>query len=149
MDDNDWIKKYMEVSDYPESVIRDYGNQVLEEGSLRMQLGTAAIQGFLTRDYICIGNLLGPCVIKIEDILGTYFVEMSDRININGKMKTIYNKNIAIFSNHKTLALAEVKEKTYKQIVEIFKQKNPSIDIATGRMLSEKEYNQIKDQLCN
>lgn len=149
MNDSDWIKKFMEASDYPESVIRDFGNQVLEEGSLRMQLGSTAIQGFLTRDYICICNLLAPCVIKIEDILGAYFVEMSNRINVNGKMRTIYDTNIAIFSNHKTLALSEVKEKTYKQIVEILKQKNPSIDIATGRMLSEKEYNQIKDQLSN
>ncbi|MBD5481995.1 MAG: hypothetical protein HDR15_05610 [Lachnospiraceae bacterium] len=149
MNDNDWIKKFMESSDYPESVIRDFGNQVLEEGSLRMQLGTSGIQGFLTRDYICICNLLAPCVIKIEDILGAYFVEMSNRISVNGKMRTIYDTNIAIFSNHKTQALIDVKEKTYKQIIEILKQKNPSIDIATGRMLSEKEYNQIKEQLCN
>lgn len=142
--ENDSINKFMKVSDYPESVIRDFGKQVLEEGSLRMWLGSMSTQGFLTRDYIC----MHFCVIKIEDILGTYFVQTSGTINVNGKIRTTYDTDIAIFSNHKTLVSSSIKEKGYRQIVEILKQKNPSIDTANGRLLSEKEFKQIKDQLC-
>lgn len=144
MNETDWIKKFMEASDYPEDVIRDYGNQVLEDESLRLQLGTKAIEGAVTRDYMCIGNLLAPCVIKIEDITGAYFVETSDRINVNGKMKTIYATNIAVFSNHNTYMIAEAKEKSVKQIQEVLTQKNPAIDTAGGRLLSEKEYQEME-----
>ncbi len=147
MNETDWIKKFMDASDYPESVIRDFGSQVLEDDSLRLQIGTKAIEGVLTRDYMCIGNLLAPCVIKIEDITGAYFVETSDRINVNGKMKTIYATNIAVFSNHKTYMIAEAKEKTVKQIQEILIQKNPAIDMAGGRLLSEKEYQEMEDRV--
>lgn len=144
----DWIRKFAEVSDYPESVIRDFGNQALEDGSVRMQLGANAIQGVLTRDYICICNLLAPCIIKIEDIVGTYFVEMSNQISVNGRMKTIYNTNIVIFSNHKTQMVSQAKEKTVRQLIEILTIRNPAIETAGGRLLSEKEYQIMEAKYC-
>lgn len=140
--ETDWIKKFVDASDYPESIIRDFGNQVLEDQSLRLRLDS--LEGTLTRDYISIANFMAPCIIKIEDVTGAYLVETSYQVNINGKTKTAYTTSIAVFSNHNTYMYATAKEKTVKQIQEILLQRNPAIDTAGGRMLSEKEFQEME-----
>ncbi len=143
MGEEGWIQESMEASGYQESTIRDFANQALEDGSLRLQLGTSGMKGFLTRDYISFHNI----VIKIEDIVGAYFVEMSYTVNVNGKTKRMFNKNIRIVSNHKTAAGSEAKEDTIKKLLDMLTQKNPAIDTQGGRLLSEKEYDQMVEQL--
>lgn len=131
-----WIEESMQASGYPESIIRDFANQAMEDGSLILQLGTSGGKGFLTRDYISFGGI----IIKIEDIAGAYFVETSYTANINGKTKRIYSKNIKIVSNHNTAAGSEAKENSVKQLLDMLTQKNSAIDTQGGRLLSEKEY---------
>ncbi len=143
MGEEGWIQESMEASGYQESTIRDFANQAMEDGSLRLQLGTSGMKGFLTRDYIFFHNI----VIKIEDIVGAYFVEMSYTVNVNGKTKRMFNKNIRIISNHKTATGSEAKEDTIKKLLDMLTQKNPAIDTQGGRLLSEKEYDQMAEQL--
>lgn len=83
MGEDAWIQETAQTSGYQESIIRDFANQVLEDGSFRLQFGTAGGKGFLTRDYIFFYGML----VKIEDIIGAYFVETSYTANINGKVK--------------------------------------------------------------
>lgn len=131
-----WIKESMVASGCQESTVRDFANQVMEDGSLVLQLGTSGRKGFLTRDYICFQNI----IIKMEDIAGAYFVETSYTANINGKIKRFYVKNIMVVSNHNTKNGSEARESTVKQLLDMLTQKNPAIDTQGGRLLSEKEY---------
>lgn len=141
--ENDMLSEMAEASRYPESTVRDFANQALEDGSLVLQLGTSGTKGFLTRDYISFFHL----VIKIEDIVGAYFVETSYTINVNGKTKRMYNKNIKIVSNQKTSTGSEAKENSVRQLLDMLTQKNPAIDTQGGRLLSESEYNKIEEEL--
>ncbi|MDE5587822.1 MAG: phage holin family protein [Acetatifactor sp.] len=142
-----WLQKSVEASGYPESVMRDFANQALEDGSLKMLLGAARTQGFLTRDYIFFDNLVYPCVIKIEDIAGAYLVQTSYTTNVNNKRVRIYSKNIMVVSNHKTSIMSEADEDTVRQLLDMLTDKNPAIDTEGGRMLSENEYNEKEEML--
>lgn len=145
--ESDWIQKCVEASGYSESIIRDFADQVLEDGTLVMTLGTSRTGGMLTRDYIFFGNLLNPCVIRIEDIAEAYLVETSYTVNINGKIKRMYQKNIMVLSNHGTDIGSEAKEETVTRLLDILTDKNPTIDTDGGRLLSESEYESRKKML--
>ena len=141
MGEDDWIKKFADKSDYPVSTIREFANQAMEDESIQIHFGATNIKGILTKDFICITH-----VMKIEDITGAYLVKTSYNTNVNGKSKTSYNNNIAIFSNHKTYMLAVAKEDTVRQLLEMLTQKNPSIDTAGGRMVQESEYYKMEKE---
>lgn len=142
MGEEAWVKKFADRSDYPVSAIREFADQAMEDESMQLEFGATGIKGILTREYICI-----TCVMKIADITGAYLVETSYNINANGKMKKAYNNNIAIFSNHKTLMLIVAKEDTVRRILEMLTQRNPSIDTAGGRRLSESEYSKMEKEV--
>lgn len=145
--ESDWLRKCVEASGYPESVIRDFANQAVEDGTQVMALGTSRTMGILSRDYIFFYNLLNPCVIKIADIEEAYLVETSYTIHVNGKAKTMYQKNIMILSNHKTDIGSEAKEDTVRRLLDILTDRNPTIDTDGGRLLSESEYEDRKKAL--
>lgn len=140
--EEDWIKTFVEASNYPESTIRDFVNQSMEDGSLKLALGANRMQGFLTRDYFFILNFVHPCVMKIEDIVGAYLVQTTYTANINGRSKRMYSNNIMLISNKKTTTSSEASEKTVRQLQEMLVQKNPEIETQGGRMLSEKEFDE-------
>lgn len=140
--ESDWLKKSVEASGYPESTIRDFANQAVEDGSLKMVLGASRTQGFLTRDYIFFYNLIYPCVVKIEDIVGAYLVQTSYTANVNGKSVRMYNKNIYVVSNHDTAISSEAREDTVRQLLSILTKINPDIDTEDGRVLMEREYDE-------
>lgn len=146
-DENDWIQKSVKASSYPESVIRDFANQALEDGSMKMTLGGSRTQGFLTRDYLFFYNLVSPCVIRIEDIAGAYLVQTCNTSYVNGKRIKIYSKNIMVVSKQGTTTFSEAGEDTVRQLLDILTDKNPAIDTEGGRMLSENEYNEIAEAL--
>lgn len=137
-----WIQENVQASGYQESVIRDFANQALEDGTLVMKLGTSGIRGLLTRDYIAFQN-----IIKIEDIAGAYFVETSYTVNVNGKTRRMYNKNIKIVSKHNTVAGSEAKEESVRLIIDLLLQKNPAIDTQGGRLLSENEFDKMVEEM--
>ena len=138
--EEDWIKTFVDASGYPESTIRDFANQSMEDGSLKLTLGAQRTQGFMTRDYIFFLNFVNPCVMRIEDIVGAYLVQTSYTANINGRTKRMYSNNIMLISNKKTRTSSEASEKTVKQLLDMLTQKNPAIETEGGRMLSEKEF---------
>lgn len=142
MNAESWISKSAENSKYPESVIRDFDNQVISPDCIRLPQNI----GFLTRDYIYFENLLSLCVIKRSDIIGAYLVSLSDTVNVGNKIKTVYNIYIAVFSNQNTHIINQIKQKYGEQLISMLTENNPDIDTANGRILSEKEYyNMEKD----
>lgn len=152
--ENDWLQKSVEVSGYPESTIRDFADQAMEDGSLKLLLGASRSQGFLTRDYIFFYNLLYPCVIRIEDIVGAYLVQTPYRTssytaNVNGKRIKMYNNNINVISNHNTSISSEAHEDMVRQLLDILTKKNPAIDTEGGRLLSESEYEEKEAQVIH
>lgn len=136
-----WIRENVEASGYQESEIRDFANQALEDGTLVLKLGTSGIRGLLTRDYIAFQN-----IIKIEDIAGVYFVQTSYTVNVNGKTRRMYNKNIKIVSKHNTVSGSEAKEESVRQIANLLMQKNPAIDTQDFRLLSEDEFEKMLEE---
>lgn len=140
-----WIKKSAAASDYPESVIRDFGMQAVSSGSIHFNLaGLSSVPGgVLTRDYILFANLLNLCVIKRSDISGAYLVSLPDTVSVGNKIKTIHTMNVAIFSNHNTYVVAGAKEKYGEHLIAMLTETHPNIDTADGRVLSDKEYDNM------
>lgn len=141
----DWIKKSVLASDYPESVIRSFDTQAVSPGSIHFRLAgySSTMRGILTKDFIFFGNLLNPCVIKRSDIIGAYLVNIPGTVSVGNKLKTIQTLNFAVFSNHKTYIVTEAKEKYAKRMIAMLTEQHPNIDTADGRILSNKEYDEM------
>lgn len=145
MNAEDWIKKSVQASDYSESVIRDFGMQAVSPGSIHFNLaGLSSVPGgVLTKDYISSANLLKLCVIKRSDISGAYLVSLPDTVNVGNKIKTVHTMNVAVFSNHKTYIVMSAKEKYGERLIAMLTEQHPNIDTANGRVLSDKEYDEL------
>lgn len=105
---------------------------------------TAGGKGILTRDYILFENLLELCVIKRSDITGAYLVSLPSTVKVGKRLKTVYNLNAAIFSNHNTSIVTEVQRDTGPQLIAMLTESNPDIDTAEGRILSAEEFSQMR-----
>lgn len=145
--ENYWLSACMKTSDYPESTVRDFANQVMEPGTLQLVLGTSRIEGILTRDYIFFKSFLNPCVMKIEDIVGAYLVQIRTSTTVNGVKQIRWDNHIKIISNRKTSIGSDAGEEAVLQILNILTQKNPAIDTEGCRILSESEYDAKKAAL--
>lgn len=138
-----WLKKSAEASGYQESVIRDFANQVTSSDTIRLQIAGGANPpmgiGFLTRDYILFENILKLCVIKVSDISGAYLVSLPDL----SARHNICKIHIAIFSNRKTFTTTQCLKENGERLISMLAERNPEIDTAGCRILSEKEYNSM------
>lgn len=142
MDANDWLQTFAEASDYPESVIREFSSQVPQQDSIYFDVnGPTMSPGIITRDYIFFeGGQF--CVIKRSDIIGAYFVNLIDIFNT--KNKSGHCLHVAIFSNHNTCIVTRASQKRGKHLIEMLTEKHPEIDTAGGRILSDKEFDKMK-----
>lgn len=138
IDDN--IQFTVKASGYPESVIRDFDRQVTYPDTIEFELKPNVGKGILTKDYIFVSFI----VIKRTDVKAAYFIEVSDKIYVGNKLKTIYNLELAIFSNHGTCASISAKRESAEHLISLLRETNPDIDTAGGRVLSEKEYEDLK-----
>lgn len=140
--ENGVLQKLIKGSGYSESEVRDFANQAMENGSMQITFGSSGIKGLLTRDYFFLQN-----VMKMEDIESVYAVSLSSTVNVNGKMKAIWDTYIAVIAKHQIKAVIQAKEDTVKKVQELLLQKNPGIDTADGRIIPQKEYYEIEKQL--
>lgn len=140
-----WLQKMVNVSSYPESIVRDFASQVPQQDSFWFDLtGKSTNVGILTRDYILFENALKPCIIKRSDIIGAYLVNLPDSVNAGNKIKTVYRLNIVIFSNHNTYIITEASQDEAGQLIAMLTEKHPDIDTADGRIISDKEYDKMR-----
>lgn len=144
----EWIQKSAKASGYPESVIRDFAEQAVESDCIRARLKTAQIECVLTRDYILYENLMDLCVMKMSDIAGVYWVSVSDMVNAGGKMKTVYTLSVGILSKKGTYQIIPAAQKNGEHLISLLMQRNPAIDRAEGKVLSESEFDRIKKGLA-
>ena len=138
-----WMEKCVKASDYPMEVVEDFDSQFMKTDATLFQLDSSGLTNVLTTDYILYGNLLGPCLIKLSDIVGVYLVCLPDTITVGNKIKKITTLNVAVFSNHKTWFILPTKEKLAHQLIDLIAERNSSIDTADRRVLDEEEYQGI------
>lgn len=137
------IRTSVEVSKYPESVIRDFDRQTGWPDTLVVQLKSGGTEGILTKDYIC---CFGAVVIKREDIKGVYLVERADTVMIRNKMKTIYSLDLSVLSKHGTCgSFIDVKRESAGRLIALLRENNPDIDTAGGKVFSEKEFDSWRE----
>lgn len=144
MDAGDWLKTLVDASGYPESVIREFSSQVPQQDSFYFDiLGETLVGGLLTRDYIFFED--GQfCIIKRSDITGAYLVNLPETVSVGKKMKTFYRLHIAILSNHNTGTVVRASKKRAEHLIAMLTEKHPQIDTAGGRVISEKEFKQMR-----
>lgn len=144
MSREEWIKKCAEISNYPESTVQEFDSQIMRTDALEFQLDMTGTTNVLTTDYILWGNLLGPCLIKISDIVGAYLVVLPDTIKLGNKIRPIHTMNLAIFSNHHTFMLLPARQERAEYLISLLGAKNPGIDTAGGKVLSDRDYDDLK-----
>lgn len=144
-DSSAWLQKMVDVSDYPESVVRDFASQVPQQDSCWFDLTGKSINvGILTRDYILFENPLKLCVIKRSDIIGAYLVSLPDSVGVGNKIKTAFCLNVAIFSNHNTYIITEASQIEAERLITMLTEEYPGIDTANGRVISEIEFDEMR-----
>lgn len=142
-----WMEKCVKASDYPMEIVEEFDSQFMRTDAMLFQLDPSGLTNVLTTDYILYGNLLGPCLIKLEDIVGVYLVCLPDTITVGNRVKKIMTLNVAVFSNHKTWFVLPAKEKPAHQLIDLIAERNSSIDTAGRRVLDEGEYQEMVDKM--
>lgn len=142
-----WMEKCVKASDYPMEVVEEFDSQFIRTDATLFQLDPSGLTNVLTTDYILYGNLLGPCLIKLSDIVGVYLVYLPDTITVGNKIKKIITLNVAVFSNHKTWFVLPAKEKLAHELIDMIADRNSSIDTAGRRVLDESEYQAMVEKM--
>ena len=142
-----WMEKCVKASDYPMEVVEEFDSQFMRTDATLFQLDPSGLTNVLTTDYILYGNLLGPCLIKLSDIVGVYLVYLPDTITVGNKIKKIITLNVAVFSNHKTWFVLPAKEKLAHELIDMIADRNSSIDTAGRRVLDESEYQAMVEKM--
>lgn len=142
-----WMERCVKASDYPMEVVEEFDSQFMRTDATLFQLDPSGLTNVLTTDYILYGNLLGPCLIKLSDIVGVYLVYLPDTITVGNKTKKIITLNVAVFSNHKTWFVLPTKEKLAHQLIDLIAERNSSIDTAGRRVLDEGEYQAMVEKM--
>lgn len=147
--DQGWLKKCAENSGYPESDIREFGNQVVDLNTFLLQLKgrLGALDGkgtgFFTKDYLYFTNIK-MLVMKFTDIRIACFVNMETTIQVGNKIKPTSYLAIAVVSSNQNYMISEVKREAGLELLSMLQEKNPDIDIKDGATLSEQELSSLQ-----
>lgn len=80
---------------------------------------------------------------KYGDIKGAYQVSRSEQIYTGKAMKTIQRMYLAVFARNWTFGCTYAKPEVAKRVQEMLLERNPDIDVADGRVLSDQEYDEM------
>ncbi len=134
---DDWIKLAAKNSDLPESVIRDFDNQVKQGKASYLTLKgkkTKPTPALITDDYIMDGTMAYVFVYRIEDIIGACYTQ---RVNVNNKL--IKYQYIGLVKK-KGDTIIEADEKYGDPFLAFLKEKVPSMEIIGDEMITEGDY---------
>ena len=141
---DEWFRRIVEQSGYTESEIREFDRQVSSPGSIAVILTEKGQPGaLLTENYF----LIEPGVpMKYSDIKGAYLVDYPETIYTGKTMKTIQRRNLAVFSKHWNFSRAYAKPEIAQRVQAMLLERNPGIDTADGRVLSDREYDAMEQE---
>lgn len=140
----DWLKKSAEGSCYPESVIREFEQQVLTPGSYLLRIAgkrkakSAFGTGILTKDYVYFDNR-DLCIMKISDIKWAYFMYLEDTVGTGKYMKTVNILYFVLDSVKGTTVGNQVKKEAGEMLMAMLKEQNPDIDTKDGKIFTVEE----------
>lgn len=138
----EWFRRIVEESGYTESEIREFDRQISSPGSIAVILLEKGQPGaLLTESYF----LMEPGVpMKYGDIKGAYLVDYPETIYTGKTMKTILRRNLAVFAEHWNFIRANAKPEIAQRVLDMLLERNPQIDTADGRVLSDREYDAME-----
>lgn len=134
-----WLDKYMASSNYPESVLHEFEQQLMSSEAYLMYLegkATTAFPGILTENFICANT----CVIRKSDIHSVILIDVTDNVLAGDLLKPVRRTDIAILSNQKTCIRLTAKPKAIELLMPMLAQDNPGIETGNSRLLTEKEF---------
>lgn len=142
------IKKSAKISEYSESIIREFDRQALESDSYILAL-TSKIKavligqrnGVLTRDFIFLADAKN-IVMKRSDLVGAYLVARTVYTNGNSNIRTpLEYLTVSIISNKGIQTLAETSLEAGKALIAMLKEQNPELDTNDSEVMKETDYN--------
>ena len=142
---DEWFRLFVEQSGYTESEIREFDRQVSSPGSIAVILSEKGLPGaLLTKTYF----VLEPGVpMKYNDIKGAYLVDYPETIYTGKTMKKVQRRNLAVFSaEHWNFSRAYAKPEIAQRVQAMLLERNPGIDTADGRVLSDREYDAMEQE---
>lgn len=140
-----WIERCAGVSHYPVSTVQEFESPFMRNDIIVFRQGLTGVTTVLTTDYI----LCAICMIKIRDIVGAYLVYLPHTISAGRKIRSIQPMHVAIFSNHRTHILVQIRRKLAEHLIDLIAERNSDIDTAARRVLDEKEYRAMVDKMEN
>ena len=140
----EWFRNAVEQSSYTEGELREFDRQVSRPGTVAVILSERGQPGaLLTEDYF----LIEPGIpMKFGDIKSVYLVDYPETVYTGKTMKTIQRRNLAVFSDQWTFSRAHAKPEVAQRVQAMLLEKNPEIDTADGRVLSDREYDELEKE---
>ena len=134
---DDWIKQTAENSKLPESVVRDFDNQLKAGKASYLTLKgkkTKPLPAVITDDYIAEGTMAYVNVHPIKDIIGACYTQ---RVNPNNKL--IKYQYIGLVKKNGN-TLIEADEKYGDPFLAYLKERVPSLEVIGDESLTEGDY---------
>ena len=134
---DDWVKEAAKGSSLPESVVRDFDNQVKAGNASFLILKgkkTKPVPVIITDDYIVEGSMAYVNVHPIQDIIGACYTQ---RVNQNNKL--IKYQYIGLVKKNGN-TIIEADEKYGDPFLAYLKEKLPALEVIGDEMLTEGDY---------
>ena len=134
---DDWVKEAAKGSSLPESVVRDFDNQVKAGNASFLILKgkkTKPVPVIITDDYIVEGSMAYVNVHPIQDIIGACYTQ---RVNPNNKL--IKYQYIGLVKKNGN-TIIEADEKYGDPFLAYLKERIPSLEVIGDVMITESDY---------
>ena len=134
---DDWVKEAAKGSSLPESVVRDFDNQVKAGNASFLILKgkkTKPVPVIITDDYIVEGSMAYVNVHPIQDIIGACYTQ---RVNPNNKL--IKYQYIGLVNKNGN-TIIEADEKYGDPFLAYLKERIPSLEVIGDVMITESDY---------
>lgn len=141
---NDWFQAAVKESGYTEKEIREFDRQVSSPGSVIVMPAEAGQPDVILTEEYMMPKYGVP--MKFSDIRGAYLVEYPEMV-YNGKhTRYVRQMNLAVFSDRWTYCRLQAKQEVAQCLQAMLLEKNSWIDTANGRVLTDKEYDEMEKE---
>lgn len=151
-------KKFAKQSGYAIVEIKEFERQVVQSDAYILDFSNGKVlekarnavfsqpDGFLTREYICLGPEGFVRVIKLTDIVGVYLVRDQQKLNVDvgsvSKKVAISHLSVRVISSKEIQGFADCTEESANALFDLLEERLPNLK-CHREILSQSQYREL------
>lgn len=152
------LKKFAKQSGYTLEEMKEFERQVVQSDTYILDFSNGKLlekarnavfsqpDGFLTREYICLGSEGFVRIIKLTDIVGVYLVNEQQKLNIDvgtiDKKVTLSHLSVRVISSKEFQGFADCIEESANALFDLLEERVPNLK-CHREVLSQSQYREL------